>query len=358
MAAFKETAPDFHDFLMSMVNQSDFGFGTDAHGGVGEPGNKRFIPRNFVMEEHLDSLRVDSYAEHLPRGGPADFGEWNLWHNRYLERHVFLNPPVMHDYQAVKRDDPLVCPETFRSSLAVFPFLETDLQTYLIRLVPAADIAWLLEGKESRENEEYIYSLGESIVADRRETNPAWQELSFLLEEAYTGPRCQHRPVFAAFYEDFIDDLNDPANTGWPNKLRDRMGLYHINQWQTGGLPRRVFLFRYAVKELPRFRGEGDRRPMAVPAVIDHRLCEVFCPTPREMDRGRVVDFTNGSGEEPVREILHLFMVPSVGQLFRVGEVTTPVPEDLGSARCNHLEWLRQLTDRADYGSITDRDLL
>jgi hypothetical protein len=43
--------------------------------------------------------------------------------------------------------------------------------------------------------------------------------------------------------------------------------------------------------------------------------------------------------------------------LFRVGTVTTPVPDYLGHARRDHLLWLRLLSNREDYAAATDSDL-
>lgn len=347
MSAFATAAPAFEKFLASVKDDPAL-----APGSGGSLENTRFIPRNFLNEERLDPSRVATYAAELPSGGPGTFGEWITAHNNYLGRHVFLKPPALHDYRSVARNNPAVCPETFSAPLALVSFQGTDLDTNFIRLVSVADIAWL-----SKESEDYIYSLGEEVIADSRENNPARQALSRILEEAYTGPDCQHRPVFAAFYEDFLDELRDPANTEWPNRLRDRLGLYHINQWQPGGLPRRVFLFRYAVRDIPRHPREADRRPIALPVVIDHRFSEAFCPAPRELDRGRMLNLEDGAVEEPAREALHLFMPLQVEHLFRVGEVTTPVPANLALARRDHLVWLQLLANRNDYATDTDADL-
>ena len=315
------------------------------------PQNARFIPRNFLIEERLDPSRAVSYAADLPAAGPVDFADWNRAHNEYLKHYVFVTAPAVHDYRVVALDNPVVCPETFRAASALLAFQGTDLDTFLVRLVPVADIAGLLNEK----NEDRIFSLGEQVVADPSEDNPAREELSLILEDAYS--RCDHRPVFAAFYEEFMNELGDPANASWPDRLRDRLGLYRLSQLDQYGLPCRVFLFKYPVHHIPRHRGEPDRRPIAVPVVLDHRLSETFCPAPRELDRGRVLNLEANATKEPAREVLHLFMPMQVEHLFRVGRVTTPVPDDLALARRDHLIWLRLLTDREDYGSDTDADL-
>jgi hypothetical protein len=344
MSAFSEIMPSFEAFLMRAKEDL-----TLAPGRGGVPQNTCLIPQNFLIEERLERSRVESYAAIMSSTGPANFNEWETLHKDYLGEHVFCGDrPPAHNYHFVERDNPIVCPETFRTSEALCAFQETDLHTELIRLVQVPDISAILNLRE----EEDIFSLGEQVVADKRHDNPAWQKLSLIFREAQM--LSDYRPVFAAFYEDFLDELRDQANTSWADQLRDRVGLYHINQDQIGGLPRRVFLFQYKVQELPHHTEAAarNRRPLAVPVVLDHRLSEAFCPAPRELDRGRVLNLKENAPEVPAREILHLFMPLQVEHLVRVGFVTTPVPDDLSKARRDHLLWLQLLAERKDYGII------
>jgi len=345
MSAFT-TVPEFETFLIRV--KDDHGL---APGCGGAPQNARFIPRNFLNEERLDPTRIASYVATLPAPGPRDFAEWDEAHKRYLKRHVFPAPPATHDYRTVPRNNPNVCPETFRMPGARPAFQTTDFDTILVRLVAVEAIAEL-----SRASEDRIFSLGEQVLGDPSPHNPARHELSGIFEDA--AAESQHRPIFAAFYEDFLDELRDPANPDWPNRLRNRMGLYHISQFSPGGLPRHVFLFHYKVRDLPRHLGEADRRPIAIPVVIDHRLFEAFCPTPDELDWGHALNLEDGSDEEPVREVLHLFMPLQVDHLFRVGQVTTPVSDDLAAARRDHLLWLQLMSGRGNYALAADADLL
>ena len=322
-----------------------------APGRAGDPRNTRFIPRNFLSDERIDSSRAGQYALALPPGRPGSFDDWNAAHNFYLAGRVFLPPPASHDYHAVPADNPRACPETFRSRLALTAFEATDLDTDFIRMVAVSDIAW-----RSGRREEEIFALGEQVIRDPVRPTTAGDVLAIILEEAFLGPMCDHRPVFAAFYEDFLDDVRDPVDTTWPNKLRDRLGLFHINQWLRP-LPRHVFLFRYTVRELPRLQGDLERRPIAVPGVLDHRLSEAFCPAPQELDRGQCVNLEANSQSQPAREVLHLFMPLEPKHLFRVGTVTSPVPDYLGPARRDHLIWLRLLSGRENFAAQTDADL-
>lgn len=346
MSIFDGTAPLFGAFLKFAKDASS------ATGGV--PDNARFIARNFLNEERLEASRAASYAAYVEGAAPLDLGRWDRAHTRYLEEHIFVTPPPTHDYSSVELEDPDVCPETFRSTLALTAFKDTDFDTALIRVVQVSDLAYL-----SGEREEHIFSLGEEFIADSKKDASAHLALSQIIEKAYSDDHrpCQHRPVFAAFYEDFLDELRDPADTSWPNRLRDRLGLYHISQLSAPGLPRRVFLFKYPVLNLPHQPLNARERPIAIPVVIDHNLSVAFCPAPRELNRGRLLNLTADAEEMPAREVLHPFMPMSIDYLFRVGMVTTPVPDDLSLARRDHLIWLGLLAERTEYGAETDADL-
>src|SRR5690242_10027966 len=130
MSAFTTVAPTFEAFLSR--TKDDPALAPDWNGAVE---NARFIPRNFLLEERLDRTRVSSYAGELPASGPGSFIDWQAAHNEYLKKHVFRRPPATHDYRTVPKDNPNVCPETFRADSALLTFRGTDLDTYLIRLV-------------------------------------------------------------------------------------------------------------------------------------------------------------------------------------------------------------------------------
>jgi hypothetical protein len=346
VSAFAIAAPGLEAFLAIAKDDPALGAGRP-----GDPRNTRFIPRNFLIEERIYSARAAQYAAALPPGGVASFGDWNAAHNSYLSSRIFIAPPASHDYHRVAIDDPGACPDTFRSPLALTAFQGTDLDTDFVRMVAVSDIAWL-----SGRNADQIFALGEQVVRDPARSTTEADDLAIILEEAFFGPKCDHRPVFAAFYEDFLNEFRDPADTTWPNRIRDRLGLYHFNQWGSP-FPRRVFLFRYPVREIPIRQGDPDRRPIALPAVLDHRLAESFCPAPQALPQGQLVNLEANSHSQPAREVLHLFMPLEPRHIFRVGTVTSPVPDYLGPARRDHLIWLRLLSDREDYAAATDVDL-
>ena len=327
MSAFSVPAPVFDAFLVSAKDSLAL-----LPDWKGDPRNARFIPRNFLIEEHLDDARAASYAGKIPPAGPGAFTGWNESHNLNLKEKVFVTPTDVYGYASVSTEDPLVCPETFHNPVALVGFESTDLDTYLIRVVAVDSLQYL-----SGEREDRIFTLGQQVLAEGQADGSAGDELGAILQEAFLGSKCDHRPVFAAFYEDYLDELKVPDDSSWPNRLRNRLGLYHLNQW-LGPLPRRVFLFRYRVREIPSRQGQADRRPIAFPSVLDLKFSEAFCPAPRESLHSQVVNLEANANTEPAREVLHLFMPLEPRHLFRVGSITQPVSADLGPARKDHLQ--------------------
>lgn len=109
-------------------------------------------------------------------------------------------------------------------------------------------------------------------------------------------------------------------------------------------------MFVYPVSAVPK-RKNWKNAPLATPTVLDAQPTPAFCPAPRDEPCGRVVDLS-GADREPAREVLHAFRALDVADLFRVGEITGRVPDDLGPARENHLRRLREI--RPDYALATN----
>jgi hypothetical protein len=166
---------------------------------------------------------------------------------------------------------------------------------------------------------------------------------------------CDLRPAFVTFHAEHEDLLGKtPAEDvpGWANILRDRLGLYHV---RSSGEPEPILVFRYRVGDVPELRGIGERRPLAVPTVLDGSLSEAFCPAPAAESSGRVLDLS-AADREPASEVLHPYRHLEAREIFRVGEVTEGVPEDLAKARRAHLLRLRE--SYPEYASPVDADLL
>lgn len=73
-------------------------------------------------------------------------------------------------------------------------------------MMPVADLAYL-----SGAPEDEIFALGQQVCANPGVRTAAHQRLTDILEDAFTGPRGDARPVFAAFYEDFQGVLEPTA---------------------------------------------------------------------------------------------------------------------------------------------------
>jgi len=60
----------------------------------------------------------------------------------------------------------------------------------------------------------------------------------------------------------------------------------------------------------------------------------------------------------PAEEILHPWIRFEPRHVFRVGQITRPVPASLDHARGAHLLMVRDLAHREDYANLTDADLI
>ena len=168
------------------------------------------------------------------------------------------------------------------------------------------------------------------------------------------------RPTFAAFLDDFRDILgaDDESPPGWPNRLRDALGLVQHDPVSTGR-PIEIVVLRYPVSEVPTLRGAGrGAHPLVPPCVLDGRFSAAFCPSPRNGLTGHVADLS-ANVAEPRREVVHPTVRLRTSHVWRMGTITTPAEKDLlPEARGLHLDLLRNLTSRPDYARGTDADLL
>jgi hypothetical protein len=315
-------------------------------------GNRRFVARNFLLDEGVSPERQSSYKAAGVMMRHAKFDDWNEIHNGYLLSRVFLKKPQQVPTQ-IDRTDEDNCPETFRHPTAFRTFGAADANLDLIRVEQAQSIA----RRAGFNSVDELLSLAGEILAGPSSTQQNQQLNSAL--EIWDRSR-DLRPVWASFWEDMWDLFGpDPANDpdDWPNELRDRVGLYHLNPAPRSRGEIHIFVFRYRVSALPPLKGERNLRPLAVPTVLDGRFGEAFCPAPGGQPYGFVV-YLGNQRYRPRRELLHPSIQFRAEHLFRVGTITRPSPADLIAARSEHLQWLRAETDRTDYALTTDGDLL
>lgn len=243
--------------------------------------------------------------------------------------------------------DETVAPETFRS-FAHEPLQGDDLNTELIHIIDVRTLAAMSNTPHGK-----IISCGEALTRSKADSK-ARAYLAQILEATFD--RCDYRPIFAGFYDDFREDMKTPD---WPNRLRDRLGLSKID----GVLNQHIFLFKYKALLLPDHPDQPESRPIAVPSVLDFRFSSAFCPAPIGFEPGRTVNLSGGGPPvTPARELLHKFMKMRVEYLEAFGKVTTLLPDDLAQARRSHLNWLRNqpppLPACTTYADSTDSDMI
>ena len=342
MNAFESISPNHASLWRSW--KDDLHLGTAI---AGTTTNRRFIPRNFLLDERVTNTRVQSYAATTKVHAGMTFHEWQGEHGRYLLHRVYPTPAAPgYDPFIIHPDDHAFCPETFQDERSLTSLSAADPKTFLIRIIPAKGLQRGNPGVPL----DSIVRWAHGVLRNPAASNSDYQNFNTVLEN--WAEKAQHRPTYAGFWEDF-PRLLDPNDKDWADEIRDRMGLYHIGNSDGYPTPVTVLLFRYRVRELPRRVNERDTRPIAIPGVLDGDLNEAFCPAPQELQFGQLLDLS-GSTVQPAREILHPFMPFTPAHLFRVSEVRQPVPQNLASARVTHLNRMRQMSNRSDYASATD----
>ena len=316
--------------------------------GNAASGNRRFVSRNFLMDEGVVSERATSYAGIIGDEHPGDFSSWGTAHLEYLTERVFVpRAPDATDGMSHHASRPDSLPETFRYPAAFARFGSAHASLPLLRVERAATIA-----QRAGVAEAVIADLAREVSAGAASNSPETKRLNALLE--LWQNQSQSRPVFAGFFEYFKDWFgNDPTadRPQWTNHLRDAFGLYHLPAGTA------VIVFRYTVAEIRRWHGMADTRPIVPPTVLDSLQSEAFCPAPVKRPTGHTIDLA-ARGLEPAGEVLHPWIPFSSKHVFRVGTIDKPLPNSLEDARGTHLLAIRDLSGVMDYASDTDADLL
>lgn len=160
------------------------------------------------------------------------------------------------------------------------------------------------------------------------------------------------RPAYVAFKSELVDDLAQPD---WLLRLRNRLGLGHyapaLGEHKAFALME--YLAKEAIDEWNVARLRGAERPFAFPTVLEAPGSVCFFPAPRETQSNFALDLADGAAQPPIRELLHLRITYRPQHLARVGELVGPVPGiELAARRDAHLEKLRRLSGRGDFGAL------
>ncbi len=311
-----------------------------------EPGNRRFIARNFLLDEGLSASRISAYKDLAATDGIGTQTEWKDRHDDYLTERIMLPRPP--DYRVPRSIDPTAlrdCPETFREGATFCSFGATDPAYDLIRIEDGEHLARFAPRPDR------FIALVEEYLADKKEE--ARLEISATISSWLEGRDL--RPVFAAFWY-AVQDLLEGGPDDWADQLRDRLGLIRCNP--VGGRKRAVLVFRYPVRLVPKLaNSRSESRAIAVPTVLDGEWSESFCPVPSGQEAGYAIDLS-ASLDQRAQEVVHPQVHFAVEHLCRIGYISRRVPDDLSEARLAHLLWLQEISGRHDYALVTDGDLL
>lgn len=317
--------------------------------GVGTPkeGESAFIARNFLLDEGVSAARFASYQRRGAVENHASIEVWRKRHQSYLGTQVQIAGGGLAPRPRLDPQDPAECPETFRDGFAISPFQDMDPRLDLLR-VEALDFVAGRSGLTREQLTPLIdAAVAKALTADQRNALDAALSTWRL--------RTDHRPVFAAFWEDMKDLFEGDAPAEWADRLRDRMGLAHYAP--AGGKPFEIIVFRYRVDRLPRTIGTSAR-PLVSPTVLDGSLTDVFCPAPKGSPTGHTLDLNAESELEVRREVLHPAITPQSDDIFRRGSIRRSFDRELlPLARQRHLEQAREIASRPTYGLGTDGDL-
>ena len=159
-----------------------------------------------------------------------------------------------------------------------------------------------------------------------------------------------HRPVFGTFV-DAVQDVADDAD--WPHRLRDALGLGHYGR-ESGQAPVVVMQMRYPLSEaLGAARRRGWAAAVALPTPLDGGMNEFFFPAPAGHPYGATLHLEDGRADQLAPEILHATFDYRIEHIHAIGIIACAHGmrgQALGRARDQHLDALRELGKRPDFG--------
>ena len=343
MSIFRDFNTEFSDFLWELAKTSN---------------EQGFIARNFLLDNCIGKKRAESYDEEGAVARHSDYSAWEQAHIGYFKNKVRTDG---HDGAPPKTLDPYDIesyPETFRFMDKSSPFINSDSELRLVRVIPCYSIA--------QKNEVPIDKLIDCAnnFLEIRRSEPNNKELKDLKEfldsclNIWLKER-DWRPVFSAYWQDVMDILPeepDKAPNDWADKLRDRMGLARHDPIY-GPIP--IFVFQYPIRILPRFKNIDRGYPLVPPSVLDGEFSPAFCPAPENMLTGHTVDIGGNPEASPCREVLHPAIKLRAEHLFRVGTIRRPLKmENLRDYRAFHILAIQENTGSPDFADSTDKDIL
>lgn len=289
---------------------------------------------NYLFEERVAPARQKAYEE----GYPPDLGELKAWMSHqqsYLDNHV--------------RTLGARTPETFTAANAEALLAGLDERQYLVR------IETLVRPLRAQKLELAQLENLRQVAARDPESDRRQAATDLLAEFCRLWNQIRdNRPTFVAFYHEVEAEAGDKD---WPHLLRNRLELSHYGV-PAGAPPTPVALVRYRVEEvLGALAGDDGGGAFAFPAVLDGPLNSHYFPAPREAQYGRTLSLEpDPECERLVSEVLHRRIEYRPEHLFRLGQMTQPLPPHSGGAafarrRNEHLFCVRYETNRKDFGA-------
>lgn len=260
------------------------------------------IGHNFRFDEQPEPDRAVQYNRDSAPGS-ADYNAWQESHGDYLRSRVQVS------FREV--------PETFSASLNGPALREPAGEMTLLRL---EDLRGPLQKLH----------MAASDLINAWTVDHGCQEITDLVTALNNRPGSGGRPRFACFEH----EVQGEVAGDWPNLLRDRLGLAHLNPaepWPNSGGsngPIPVALMRYQLRDVYAAVPVAERsRAVAVPSVLDSEFNPHFFPAPTDLGFGRTMALNSGE-ERLVSEILHRRLDYRPSHIFRLGLITAALPTE------------------------------
>jgi len=306
---------------------------------------------NLCLEERVSSDRQRGYEAQLI--AVARWDDWRTAHKRYVPQEVRRRHPLSAAFDpggpslraGVEPNQWLIRVERIDGLLAKYS-AETGTR------VDATELSrWIetlrVKGTAEPARASSLADLGRLVSGGNESTSPDAAALGELTD-LFNQERADGRPSFVAFDAEFPGLARYPD---WPAEICERSGLAHLF---TGG-PVTLALFRYRVQEVLDDQPDAYRGAtvFAVPTVLDQPFYNVFFPAPDRLDWGQAVGLApDDDCGHLAAELIHARIDYVPEHWVGVGTLHRPALGDaeIDALRKDHLDCLRALPGRADYG--------
>lgn len=287
---------------------------------------------NLLADERLSGTRGDFFEDLLTRS-PATAHDMRRAAIDYFNDYVHVSRGVPHTFMAINAPAGIA---------AVAPDL---------RLIRVEDLRSVLE-RTAINASQLMNALAGKAAGSRA-------LLEWFINEWNNRPDIRRNPCsFSAIKDQCLSEIADP---NWPELLRNKFGLNHLDGGRSGEIP--VALMEFEAHDiLDQTRATIDLAySFSIPTTLDSKPNAQFFPTPRVPNRAGPGPLEFGcpmsigvilSPDDLIAEILHFRLNYEVRHLVKVGTISTGLPTvDFREMRNAHLWALRIEADRADYGT-------